>query len=183
MGFEKSFNKLCQTTKKVKQNMTFMPLSTEQLFATLSNEDDYAPAPQAAIYFSPSLSHEQRQKWQKAYPARIPMEGTKGWTELTSGYLAHEMATNFDLRRASWEEAQRLYFLSVMGDIRLCADFECEPADGFLRRELLPILQLRARAVTINHLPVEEFIARTSWMAADATAQGEAQIIPFPSRS
>lgn len=165
--------------------MTFMPLSREQLFNSVTDEDDFVPPADAAIYLSPTLPAEERQSWQKAYPARVPMEKTKGWRDLTQGFLAHDMATNFDMRRANWEEAQCLYFCSVEGDIRIVADFAAEPADGFLRRELIPILQLRAKYVTINHRSVDEFMASTGWnnSAENETTTTSAQIIPFPRKA
>jgi len=153
----------------------FMPHDQNCLFNGITTGRDYAVPYDGGMFVSPALPRVRREAVLHAYPNKQPLEQTRGWNHLTQGYLAHEMSRDFELRRHNWEEAQRIYFSQLQGDVRLVADFENEPEDGFLRRELIPILLLRPDKVTsINRRPVADFIKSQGW----AVVKEEAEELP-----
>lgn len=146
-------------------SLFFIPDDPEQVFNGLTTGHDYVVGRDQGMVVAGAVSFAQVQAMRKAYPGKIPMEATRGWSYLVHGFLHHEMSTDLEVRRNNWQEAQRVYCGMLRGDVRVVADFAAEPAGGFLRRELMPLLLMeRPDAVTsVNHMTPADFMHWAGW--------------------
>lgn len=161
-------------------SLFFIPDDPDQVFNGLTTGHDYVVPYDQGMVIAGSVSAVQAQSVGARYPFKVPMEATRGWKYLTRGFLHEEMSTDIEVRNNNWHEAQRVYCSLVRGDVRIVADFSREPPDGFLRRELIPMLLMRPDEVTsINRLPPGEFLRQVGWDDNDKRPLQSAKVLQF----